>query len=761
MTVPEYAAVLRLNETTRLAHIPIILTFAYPQEDGSFAVEPWDLYPSLGAFLAFKHFNDRNPEVLPHLPHLLEGCDIQLTTEIYDSHGSPVEAARLAIQIILEANHSIAKPDPMAIVGCTYSRENKAVAVMTGVYGVPHITPFSGSTELDNGATFPTFARIIPNDQADARLVVHHMRSLGVTNFGVIHVHEEQGINYAKHLHEAGAGMSITTVSFEPSDPKSMEAAIQTLKAANLKYFYGLALGEDEQLLRSVAEAGITGPGYFWMMNDTGLDGKEFDADDPIVEALNGIGYKTMDPDVTGNMETNFMGFQFDSELQEEFISAMKNLDRKTFSDFNLTENVPEYSWWVTLSYDAIIASGLAACSIQKEIFTNIEFFEAVTNVEFDGASGKVRLDPKTQSRDVNTVRYALMNMLTDSQGSVGDKLRFQARVASHYDLSSSDKAAVQVTPFIFADNSTTPPDQLPPLEVDQSLIGQGIRISGLVLCGLTILNAVGWMLFTRYYRRSKVIRGSQPPFLYMLCVGVIVMATSIIPMGLQEPVSKQALDVACMSQLWLLSAGFTTIFSALFCKLWRLNKLLASAKRFKRVQIEVKDVLYPFAILLVLNFTLLAVWTAVDPLRWVRGDLSSYDTYGRVTKTAGSCACESQTNQTIFYVFFFLLNASALVIANWQSYLSRNYETEVNEHESIAISMLMLTEAAVLGLPVLFLVKNDAGAFFLVRTILIVITSVGVLLPIFLPKVSLRNQRKFDRKRSLRPSSSLLEGPA
>ncbi|KAI2509784.1 phosphatidylinositol phospholipase C [Fragilaria crotonensis] len=462
-TMPEYTAVLRLNETTRLAHIPIILTFAYPQDDGSFAVEPWDLYPSLGAFLAFKHFNDRSPAVLPHLPRLLEGCDIQMTTEIYDSHASPIEAAKLAIQIISEAKHSIAKPDPVAIIGTSYSREDKAMAVMTGVYGVPHISPFSGSTELDNGATFPTFARIIPNDQADARLVVEHMRSLGVTDFGVIHVREEQGINYAKLLREAGTGMSITTVSFEQSDPKSMEAAIQTLKAAKLKYYYGLALGEDEQLLRSVAVAGIAGPGYFWMIGDTGLNGKEFDADDPIVKALYGIGYLTMDPDVTGNMEKSFMGFQFDLELQEEFISAVKNLDRKTFSDFNLTENAPEYSWWVTLSYDAIIASGLAACSIQNEFFTNVEFFDAVTKVNFDGASGKVRLDPKTQTRDVNSVRYAVMNMLTVSEGSVGDKLLFQSRVATYYDLSRSDNAALQVTPFIYADNSTIPPNQLPP----------------------------------------------------------------------------------------------------------------------------------------------------------------------------------------------------------------------------------------------------------------------------------------------------------
>ena len=178
----------------------------------------------------------------------------------------------------------------------------------------------------------------------------------------------------------------------------------------------------------------------------------------------------------------------------------------------------------------------------------------------------------------------------------------------------------------------------------------------------------------------------------------------------------------------------FSTIFSALFCKLWRLNKLLASSKKFKRIKIEAKDVLYPFAILLTVNFTLLAVWTAVDPLKWERYNLDSFDSFGRPTATAASCSSESKTNEVIFSSFFVILNATALIIANWQSYLARNLETEFNESGNIAVSMVLLTEAAVLGLPVLFLVGQDAGAFYLVRSFLIVITSIGVLLPIFLP---------------------------
>ena len=95
-------------------------------------------------------------------------------------------------------------------------------------------------------------------------------------------------------------------------------------------------------------------------------------------------------------------------------------------------------------------------------------------------------------------------------------------------------------------------------------------------------------------------------------------MAASIIPMSLQEPLPTSALNVACMSQLWLLSAGFTTAFSALFYKIWRLNKLVRSSMRFKRMRVQIQDVLYPFVILLSLNFLLLTAWTLVDPLLWL-----------------------------------------------------------------------------------------------------------------------------------------------
>jgi gamma-aminobutyric acid type B receptor len=214
-------------------------------------------------------------------------------------------------------------------------------------------------------------------------------------------------------------------------------------------------------------------------------------------------------------------------------------------------------------------------------------------------------------------------------------------------------------------------------------------------------------------------------------------MAFSIIPMSFQEPLSKKILDISCSSQLWLLSGGFTTTFSALFCKLWRLNKVIHSAGHFKKITVRIQDVLIPFILLLTLNFSILTFWSFLDPLRWSRVELQAQDTFGRATESVGACMPSIRQYQVLFLSLLGLSNLTALGIANWQSYKARNVVSDLSETTSINISMLFMTEATILGMPVLFLVIDDPSAFFLVKSVMISVLSFGVMLPIFVPKLS------------------------
>jgi hypothetical protein len=326
MSFPLYhpdSAVIRLNQSTRVAHIPIIMPISYELENGTLKVEPWELFTSIGSFLAFKHFNDRSAAVLPRLPEILKGCDLQLTTSFYDSRFSPLEASRAFIEIIEGANHSLSRPDPMAITGCAYSSVTKTAGVLTGVYGVPLISPTASSPQLDRQSIYQMFARVIPTDESEAVIIVQYFRSLEIKNFGLIHVRDELGVHYAKFVREEAKDMRVTSVSFEKGNPTSMTAAILAMQESELKYFYAIAALDDEELLREARRVGIAGPGYSWVLADTGLHKMTFDADDPIIEAMHGIGFLTVDIAAADNLEQNLLSFQFDTELQEEFVSSM------------------------------------------------------------------------------------------------------------------------------------------------------------------------------------------------------------------------------------------------------------------------------------------------------------------------------------------------------------------------------------------------------------------------------------------------------
>jgi Receptor family ligand binding region len=165
MPYPQFEAnspVIRISETSRLIHIPIVLPISAKNQSGSLHVDLWEVSTAIGAFLAIKDFNNRNPWIVPILPKLIEGCDIQLTTAFYDSELNPLRGAEIVASVLKKETHTLATPYPSAIVGLAYSSEAKPSATLSGVYGVPIISNTASSTDLDNRDTYPTFARVIP-----------------------------------------------------------------------------------------------------------------------------------------------------------------------------------------------------------------------------------------------------------------------------------------------------------------------------------------------------------------------------------------------------------------------------------------------------------------------------------------------------------------------------------------------------------------------------------------------------------------------
>lgn len=226
-----------------------------------------------------------------------------------------------------------------------------------------------------------------------------------------------------------------------------------------------------------------------------------------------------------------------------------------------------EPSTWSALNYDAVTALGLSMCQAgaQEEFFQGAAIYEYFRNLTFQGTSGKVALMPETGTRNYTTLTYVLWNVQNYEQRDEQGRVQFQLAPTSYFEL--GNWSAVEGMTYIYGDNSTEVPDPLPPVKLDPNYIAEAGVITGYVLMGIVMLFSIIAFVWLCWFRNHKVVSSAQPLFLLMVCIGSLVMASTIIPLSLQEPVSIAGLNIACMSSPWLYAVGSVLALSPLFAK--------------------------------------------------------------------------------------------------------------------------------------------------------------------------------------------------
>ena len=131
----------------------------------------------------------------------------------------------------------------------------------------------------------------------------------------------------------------------------------------------------------------------------------------------------------------------------------------------------------------------------------------------------------------------------------------------------------MSIHPYYFADGTTTPPALLRTTP-EQNYLGKGVQVTGLVLASIALCLILVSALWVFWYRNHTVVIAAQPPFLYVLCLGSILMTLVIFLSSFDEGSgwTDVMLDRTCTAVPWLLSLGHIVTNSALFTKLWRVR---------------------------------------------------------------------------------------------------------------------------------------------------------------------------------------------
>jgi len=259
-------------------------------------------------------------------------------------------------------------------------------------------------------------------------------------------------------------------------------------------------------------------------------------------------------------------------------------------------------------------------------------------------------------------------------------------------------------------------------------------------------------MAWTLTFRKRTIVKASQPEYMALICIGVWIIACGIIPLSLQEGGYRnlqnvntgeitdepnediQKVDAACMAYPWLFAIGFALTFGALFAKIWRINKLMQGASTFRRVSVGVKDVAGFVIGLLAVEVLIMLTWQLVDPLQWQRS-VVTYGVNGYPVKSVGMCT-SANGNGMYFIIALAAVNIACLLLALYMSYKVRSIPSEYQESKWITASIISMFQVAIIGVPVLVIVKEETHALYLVNVMILFLLSSTVTLLMFGPKL-------------------------
>jgi hypothetical protein len=752
------------------------------------AANPYWMTYEATAYLAMLHFNNRmlpyskldNTTLSKHKKDhidwqpVLDSCDFYMDMSFRNTGLAPVIAAQQVYDeyfvtetadadgsssttTIPQSSRIVSFASPYAIAGPVRSAEATLVATLTGLQtwtglsgGLPVISPSATSSQLDDKTSFPFFGRTSPTNLGDAQALVTYLQRIQVQRFAVIYVHDEYGSAFMEQIVTEATlryNMNVHVFSYRDDVPGSLESALQQLQALEgCVYHFAIPSGGIwGEFMIQLSQHNLIGPDRMWLYGEGVIDavGLEVDPikDADLIHALNRTAFIVVDEpsNLMQKQKELLQDFLVRDDLLDDFwnihiggaLSVPMSTSGYTRDEIRSWLQTPSFN--AMMMYEAVFGLGLAVCQYNSSLPTGPEIFDAFKQLDFDGASGRVTFFPDTGTRDPVNLGYQLINVLVYTD-DVNDKGTVQVNGVKSAVIHLATGEYEQLTPLIYSDGGTIPPPSLPALIEDRNLVGSKVILFCWILASIGVIVSIVFAFLSVLRRSLPQIQASQPFFLVLLCTGTFLMACSIFPTTLQEPMESGLLNTGCMLDLCLLSLGFSTTFAALFSKTWRINRLHRNSKKFRRVQIGARDVLWPFAILATLNVVVLTVWTVMSPLEYTRTAID-YDHYGRVSSSAGTCF--SSDRGLIFVPILVAINACALILANVQSFLARGLPSQFNESRDIAITNFVLLEGLFFGVPVLLVVGNNPTSYVLVRTMLTTVFVIAVLMPLVVQKFS------------------------
>ncbi|XP_055525482.1 gamma-aminobutyric acid type B receptor subunit 2 isoform X2 [Wyeomyia smithii] len=391
-----------------------------------------------------------------------------------------------------------------------------------------------------------------------------------------------------------------------------------------------------------------------------------------------------------------------------------------------------EYSRFHGYTYDGIWA---VACAIQyvserkEHSLTHFEyrvkeweniFLEALRNTSFEGVTGPVRF--------YNNERKASF-LLKQFQNGEEVKIGEYSSLTNRLDLSIGK-------PMKWVGRS--PPKDRTLRIIEHSQVNITIYVVLASFSCVGIVMATVFLIVNIKYRNQRYIKMSSPHLNNLIIIGCILTYMSVIFLGLDSGLSSvAAFPYICTARAWLLMAGFSLAFGAMFSKTWRVHSIFTDLKLNKKV-IKDYQLFIVVGVLLAIDLAIMTTWQITDPFYRETKHIepSEHPTLEDVIIVQENEYCQS-SKMTIFIGVIYAYKGLLLIFGAFLAWETRHVSIPaLNDSKHVGLSVYNCVIMCVMGAAIALVLSDRKDAVFILISLFIIFCTTATLCLVFVPKL-------------------------
>nr|AAK13421.1 metabotropic GABA-B receptor subtype 2 [Drosophila melanogaster] len=391
-----------------------------------------------------------------------------------------------------------------------------------------------------------------------------------------------------------------------------------------------------------------------------------------------------------------------------------------------------EYSRFHGYTYDGIWAAALAIQYVaekREDLLTHFDyrvkdwesvFLEALRNTSFEGVTGPVRFYNNERKANILINQFQLGQM---------EKIGEYHSQKSHLDLSLG-KPVKWV--------GKTPPKDRTLIYIEHSQVNPTIYIVSASASVIGVIIATVFLAFNIKYRNQRYIKMSSPHLNNLIIVGCMITYLSIIFLGLDTTLSSvAAFPYICTARAWILMAGFSLSFGAMFSKTWRVHSIFTDLKLNKKV-IKDYQLFMVVGVLLAIDIAIITTWQIADPFYRETKQLEPlhHENIDDVLVIPENEYCQSE-HMTIFVSIIYAYKGLLLVFGAFLAWETRHVSIPaLNDSKHIGFSVYNVFITCLAGAAISLVLSDRKDLVFVLLSFFIIFCTTATLCLVFVPKL-------------------------